>query len=198
MFAFCQGFSGAADCKDIRSPSAAKLAGAFLLNGCHLNAFFSALLTTADCYQMVVSVGISSRNQLTCRFANHMINSEVRSSGGESMIEGRWSCHPKTTPAIKSEMTLFTAFGAGKWEFTKRALREDLDGLLESTVKTPFRRGNVGLHSRLLESGFLLSRVELHDPPGGDAYELRNVDGRGLYIKLKLVWPYVIVMSFHY
>jgi hypothetical protein len=24
------------------------------------------------------------------------------------------------------------------------------------------------------------------------------VDGRGLYIKLKLDWPYVIVMSFHY
>jgi hypothetical protein len=44
-----------------------------------------------------------------------------------------------------------------------------------------------------------LSRcVELHDPPYGEGHELRNADGQGLYIKLKLEWPYVIVMSFHY
>jgi hypothetical protein len=40
----------------------------------------------------------------------------------------------------------------------------------------------------LLKSGFPLHAVPQGDPPGsrGIGYEMRNADGQGLYIKLKL------------
>ncbi len=100
-------------------------------------------------------------------------------------------------PSASIRQEMITAFESGKWEFTKRALREGLDAF-RSHSEHPSDEEMVDYIFDLLESGFPLHRVELHDPPPGEAFELRNVDGRGLYIKLKLDWPYVIIMSFHY
>ncbi len=97
--------------------------------------------------------------------------------------------------AVRRE--LITAFESRKWEFTKRALREGLDAF-RSHSENPSDEEMVDYILDLLEAGCPLHRVELHDPPYGEAHEMKNADGRGLYIKLKLDWPYVIVMSFHY
>jgi hypothetical protein len=50
-----------------------------------------------------------------------------------------------------------------------------------------------------LRAGFPLNEVQLGTPPGslGTGYSLTNVDGKGLYIKLKLVDDYALIMSFH-
>jgi len=92
---------------------------------------------------------------------------------------------------------IIAAFESGKWEFTKRALREGLDAFRKHS-ENPSDYEMVDYILDLLESGFPLCRVDLRDPPFGEGHELRNADGRGLYIKLKLEWPDVIVMSFHY
>jgi hypothetical protein len=97
--------------------------------------------------------------------------------------------------SVRHEMVV--AFESRKWEFTKRALREGLQAF-RNYSENPSEEEMVDYILDLLESGFPLYRVELHEPPHGEAHELRNVAGRGLYIKLKLDWPYVIVMSFHY
>jgi hypothetical protein len=100
-------------------------------------------------------------------------------------------------PSKSVRRDFITAFEAGKWEFTKRALREGLDAFRRSS-ENPTEEELVDYILDLLESDFPLCCVALHDPPFGEGHELTNVDGRGLYIKLKLDWPYVIVMSFHY
>ncbi|HYT93549.1 MAG TPA: hypothetical protein VEL76_32825 [Gemmataceae bacterium] len=92
---------------------------------------------------------------------------------------------------------IISAFESRKWEFTGRALREGLDAFRRYS-ENPSEDEMVDYILDLLESGFPLRCVELHDPPYGEGHELVNADGRGLYIKLKLDWPYVIVMSFHY
>jgi hypothetical protein len=104
---------------------------------------------------------------------------------------------PTDDPSTSIRQEIIAAFESRKWEFTKRALREGLDAFRQHS-ENPTEEEMVDYILDLLESGFPLSSVELHDPPYGEAHELRNVDGRGLYIKLKLDWPYVIVMSFHY
>jgi hypothetical protein len=100
-------------------------------------------------------------------------------------------------PSASVRQEIIAAFESRKWDFTKRALREGLQAFRNHS-ENPSEAEMVDYILDLLESGYPLCRVELHDPPGGEAYELRNVDGQGLYIKLKLCWPYVDVMSFHY
>jgi hypothetical protein len=100
-------------------------------------------------------------------------------------------------PSDSVRQEMIAAFECRKWEFTKRALREGLDAFRRHS-ENPTEDELVDYVVGLLESRFPLCPVELHDPPYGDGHELQNVDGRGLYIKLKLDWPYVIVMSFHY
>lgn len=100
-----------------------------------------------------------------------------------------------SSDSIRQE--LIKAIMSQKWAFTKRALREGLDAYRKYS-ENPAEEELVDYILELLESGFPLNRVELHDPPYGEGQELRNTDGRGLYIKLKLDWPYVIIMSFHY
>jgi hypothetical protein len=100
-------------------------------------------------------------------------------------------------PSDTVRQEIITAFESRKWEFTKRALREGLEAFRNHN-ENPSEEEMIDYILDLLESGFPISRVELHDPPYGEAAELTNVDGRGLYVKLKLDWPYVIVMSFHY
>jgi hypothetical protein len=100
-------------------------------------------------------------------------------------------------PSDSVRKEIIAAIESGKWEFTKRALWEGLDAFRKYS-ENPSDEEIVDYILDVLESGFPLCAVELHDPPHGQAHELRNVDGRGLYIKLKLDWPYVIVMSFHY
>lgn len=100
-------------------------------------------------------------------------------------------------PSASVRQDIIVAFESRKWEFTKRALREGLEAFRQHS-ENPTEEEMVDYIRDLLEANFPLYCVELHDPPYGEAHELRNVDGRGLYIKLKLDWPYVIVMSFHY
>jgi hypothetical protein len=100
-------------------------------------------------------------------------------------------------PSASIRQEIIDAFESRRWEFTKRALREGLEAFRRYS-ENPTEEEMVDYILDLLESDFPLTTVELHDPPYGEAHELRNVDGRGLYIKLKLDWPYVIVMSFHY
>jgi hypothetical protein len=100
-----------------------------------------------------------------------------------------------TSDSVRQD--IIAALEAGKWEFTKRALREGLDAF-RTCSENPSADELVDYILILLESGCPVCCVKLHDPPYGEGHELRNVDGRGLYIKLKLDWPYVIVMSFHY
>lgn len=100
-------------------------------------------------------------------------------------------------PCASVRQEMITAFESGKWDFTKRALREGPDAFRNHS-ENPSEEEMVDYILDLLQSGFPLDCVELHDPPYGEGHELRNVDGRGLYIKLKFDWPYVIVMSFHY
>lgn len=104
---------------------------------------------------------------------------------------------PASDPSDTPRLDFITAFEARKWDFTKRALREGLEAFREHS-ENPSEEEMVEYILGLLESGLPLFAVELHDPPYGEGHELRNVDGQGLYIKLKLDWPYVIVMSFHY
>jgi hypothetical protein len=100
-------------------------------------------------------------------------------------------------PCASARQEIIAALESRKWEFTKRALREGLEAFRKHS-ENPSEEEMIDYILDLLESGFPLRRVELHDPPLGEAYELLNADGRGLYIKLKPDWPYVIVMSFHY
>lgn len=100
-------------------------------------------------------------------------------------------------PSDATRRDLIAAFASGKWEFTKRALLEGLDAF-RSHSEHPTAAEMADYILDLLEGGFPLCHVDLHDRPYGEGYELKDADGRGLYVKLKLDWPYVIVMSFHY
>jgi hypothetical protein len=53
---------------------------------------------------------------------------------------------------------------------------------------------------KLLKANFPLQAVPQGNPPGsrGIGYELRNADGHGLYIKLKLEDGKAWLISFHY
>jgi hypothetical protein len=99
-------------------------------------------------------------------------------------------------PHAEVRRELIEAIDAGKWEFTKRALRE---GLVVFTRHSehPSDTELIDYIQELLEGGFPLREVELHDPPYGQGYELVNTDGQGLYIKLNLDWPYALVLSVH-
>jgi hypothetical protein len=98
-------------------------------------------------------------------------------------------------PHAEVRRELIEAIEARKWEFTKRALRE---GLLVFTrhSESPSDEELIDYILGLLERGFPLRQVELHDPPYGQGFEMENTDGQGLYIKL-LDWPYMLVLSFH-
>lgn len=100
-------------------------------------------------------------------------------------------------PSSSVRREIVVAFETRKWEFTKRALREGLEAFRRYS-ENPSDEEIIAFIQKLVESGFPLRRVELHEAPYGEAHELQNADGQGLYIKLKLDWPYVIVMSFHY
>jgi hypothetical protein len=97
--------------------------------------------------------------------------------------------------AVRQDM--IKALEDGKWEFTKRALREGLDAFRRHE-DNPTDEAMIDYILDLLQTGFPLSQVDLHDDPGGEGHVMKDTDGQGLYVKLKFDWPYVIVMSFHY
>src|SRR5437762_7338091 len=99
-------------------------------------------------------------------------------------------------PHAAARRELIEAIEAGKWEFQKRALREGLD-VFRRHSENPSDTELIDYILGLLERGFPLGQVELHDPPYGQGYEMENTDGQGLYIKVKLDWPYTLVLSFH-
>jgi hypothetical protein len=98
---------------------------------------------------------------------------------------------------------MIEAIEQNKWEFTKRALREGLDAFRD-LEENPSDTAMIDYILDLLEKGYPFEDppVELKDPPYGTGYEMIGShcrpDGRPLYIKLKLDWPFVIVVSFHY
>jgi hypothetical protein len=107
-------------------------------------------------------------------------------------------------PSEQVRRDMLAALEEGKWEFTKRALREGLDAFRRHS-EHPSDEELIDYITDLLEGGCALEWTELTEPPFpgaeppfGEAYEIKNADGQGLYIKLKYDWPYVIVMSFHY
>ena len=100
---------------------------------------------------------------------------------------------------VRREM--IEAIEQGKWEFTGRALREGLDAFREQT-ENPSKEAIIDYILELLQANYPWTTTEMRDPPPGTGYVLKNshrrADGRGLYIKLRFDWPYVIVVSFHY
>lgn len=104
-------------------------------------------------------------------------------------------------PSEELRRALIEALEENKWDFTKRALREGLDAFRD-LEENPSEEALIDYILELLEAGFPGRSVELHDEPYGTAFEMvnsyRRADGRGLYIKLKLDWPYAIIVSFHY
>ena len=100
-------------------------------------------------------------------------------------------------PSDRVRQEMITAIEDRKYDFTQRAWHEGLDAF-RTHSENPSHEELIDYILELLKSGFPLRRVELHDRPGEEAHELKNADGRGLYIKLKYDWPSVIVMSFHY
>jgi len=104
-----------------------------------------------------------------------------------------------STEEVRRDM--IEAIEQDKWEFTKRALREGLDAFRE-LAENPSETAMIDYILEFLEAGFPLRCIEMKDPPYGKGYEMidtrRRADGRGLYIKLRFDWPYVIVVSFHF
>lgn len=99
-------------------------------------------------------------------------------------------------PHAEIRKDMLEALGAGKWACS---LRAQLEGLLvfQRHLEKPSPEALAQYILELLDEGFPMKSVILHDPPFGTGYELENTDGRGLYIKLKFDWPYVVIMSFH-
>lgn len=105
-------------------------------------------------------------------------------------------------PASTVRREMIAAIGQNKWELTKRAGREGLDACRD-LEENPSDEAMIDYILELLEGGYPIESVELRDPPYGTAYEMRGShrrcsDGQPLYIKLKLDWPFLIVVSFHY
>ena len=72
--------------------------------------------------------------------------------------------------------------------------------ILKQSMEHPTQWAIVAFALDLLQSNFPLHAVPQGDPPGsrGIGYEMRNADGRGLYIKLKLEDDQAWLISFHY
>jgi hypothetical protein len=103
---------------------------------------------------------------------------------------------PTSDPHAEVREKFIEAFTSGRWDFTKRASIEGPDAFRRHS-EHPSLAELVDYILDLLDHQFPLRQVVLHDPPHGEAYEMENTDGHGLYIKLKLDGSYVIVMSFH-
>jgi hypothetical protein len=91
-----------------------------------------------------------------------------------------------------------------EYRITRRALEEGLR-ILKDWEVTPTEWGLVEFILRKLRGGHPLREALQGDPPGshGVAYELKQSDERGLYIKMTIVEQafdreLVVVISFHY
>lgn len=109
---------------------------------------------------------------------------------------------PTEDPNAVVRREMIEAILKPRWEIRKRALRNGLE-VFRDLEENPTEQAMIDYIMELLQQGYpLRGPVRLHDPPHGDGYEMIGShcrsDGRPLYIKLKLDWPYVIVMSFHY
>ncbi len=78
-----------------------------------------------------------------------------------------------------------------EWRFTERARTDGYRlGLTELRM--------IDLIVGLLGDGHSLHEIHLGDPPGsgGLGYEMRTTGEQGLYIKLKVEWNFVLILSF--
>ncbi len=69
-------------------------------------------------------------------------------------------------PHAEARRELIEAIEGAKWEFTKRALREGLE-VFRRHSESPSDTELIDYILELLERGFPLRQVELHDPPYG-------------------------------
>jgi hypothetical protein len=88
---------------------------------------------------------------------------------------------------------------AAECRITEKAEQEGRK-ILRQQGKVPTQWAVFDFALQLLKANFPLHAVPQGDPPGchGIGYEMRNTDGRGLYIKLKLENGKAWLISFHY
>lgn len=88
---------------------------------------------------------------------------------------------------------------AGDFQITDKAEQEGRRILLQ-WVAVPTQWAVMEFGLRLLKTNFPLHAVLQGDPPGshGTAYEMRNCDAKGLYLKFRLENGKAWLISFHY
>lgn len=99
----------------------------------------------------------------------------------------------------EARQELIRLLEADEYEITGKAEAEGRR-ILKQHMDHPTQWAVIEFALKLLKSSFPLHAVPQGDPPGsrGIGYEMRNADGRGLYIKLKLEGGKAWLISFHY
>ena len=95
---------------------------------------------------------------------------------------------------------LIRLFQGNDYRLTDRADRDGRKILLERRYKPSTQWGICAYILDQLLADFPMRAVGMGEPPGsrGVGYVMYNVDGDGLYIKLKIEEGEVWVLSFHY
>jgi len=112
---------------------------------------------------------------------------------------------PGSDPRLEEvRRRLVELLDAAEYRITRRALEQGSQ-ILQDWGFTPTEWGLVNYILTRLRQGQPIREAPQGDPPGchGIAYELRNADSSGLYIKLKFdeqsfSRKIVVVISFHY
>ncbi|HYT91186.1 MAG TPA: hypothetical protein VEL76_20905 [Gemmataceae bacterium] len=101
-------------------------------------------------------------------------------------------------PEIRAE--LVRLFEATDWRMTTKAETDGKAILLICGYKPATQWGICEYIVDKLQGGFRLTETGMGEPKGsrGIGYEMKNADGEGLYIKLKIEEGEVWVISFHY
>jgi hypothetical protein len=102
------------------------------------------------------------------------------------------------SPQVRAE--LVRLLEEDDWRMTTRAETDGKTILLERRYKQATQWGICEYILEKLKTGFPLRETGMGEPKGsrGIGYEMKNVDGDGLYIKLKIEEGEVWVLSFHY
>ncbi len=102
------------------------------------------------------------------------------------------------SPQVRAE--LIQLFEEVNWKITIRAETDGKAILLERHYKEPTQCGICDYILEKLRSGFRLRETGRGEPRGsrGIGWEMKDADGLGLYIKLKIEEGIVWVLSFHY
>src|SRR5437016_1647139 len=95
---------------------------------------------------------------------------------------------------------LIRLFEADDWRVTNRAESQGRRILLERGYEEATQWGICAFVLARLKSGFPIRAFGMGEPQGcrGIGYKMKNADGQGLYIELKIEEDEVWVISFHY